>query len=404
MRFVDEFRDPLLAKGLIERIRRVATRRWTIMEVCGGQTHSLLRHGIDAELSDVVELIHGPGCPVCVTPAEAIDEAIALSLSDGVALTSFGDMLRVPGSSGSLLSARAIGGDVRAVYSPLEAVEIARANPTRQIVFFAVGFETTAPATALAVQQAERLGVANFSLLVSHVRVLPAMEALTRLPDFRVSAFLAAGHVCAVMGYADYEPFVERYRLPVVVAGFEPTDLLEGLLEAVTQLERGAPRVANAYGRSVRRDGNKAAIGIVDSVYEPCDCPWRGLGIIPGGGLRLRDKWRGRDARARGLLRPASPTDRAVPSSPTFSAIPLSLNDPEALHAVDGSSVTVAASAPPVAMECPAGEVLIGKLKPSACPHFGGRCTPQTPLGAPMVSAEGACAAYFRYGHLRVSS
>lgn len=373
MRFVDEFRDPGLATRLTERIRQLATRRWTVMEVCGGQTHSLLRHGIDAELSEVIECIHGPGCPVCVTPAEAIDEAIALSRTPGVSLASFGDMLRVPGSAGSLLAARAAGGDVRAVYSPLEAVQLAQSQPDRQVVFFAVGFETTAPATALAAQQAKQLGLKNFTLLTSHVRVLPAMESLARQPDFRVSAFLAAGHVCAVLGYADYEPFVDRYRLPVVVTGFEPTDLLEGLLEAVRQLESGSASVANAYGRGVRRAGNVAARRIVDAVYEPCDSPWRGLGIIPGGGLRLRDEWLGFDARARGF------------STGTVAM----MRDTDAV--------------PATATDCPAGEVLIGKLKPSACPHFGGRCTPETPLGAPMVSAEGACAAYFRYSPKQVA-
>ncbi|MEY4177104.1 MAG: Hydrogenase isoenzyme formation protein HypD [Planctomycetota bacterium] len=393
MRFVDEFRDPGLAARLIERIRQLATRRWTVMEVCGGQTHSLLRHGIDAELADVIELIHGPGCPVCVTPAEAIDEAIALSLVSGITLSSFGDMLRVPGSRGSLLSARAAGGDVRAVYSPLEAVDFAQAHPERQVVFFAVGFETTAPATALAVQQAKRLELPNFSLLTSHVRVLPAMESLARQSDFRVSAFLAAGHVCAVLGFAEYEPFVDRFRLPVVVSGFEPTDLLEGLFEAVSQLERGAAQVANAYGRGVRREGNSAAKSVIDAVYESVDCPWRGLGIIAGGGLRLREEWRGFDARARGM------TNTRIASTSVDS-------DPVAdgSRGADGSRDADGSATPASLSDCPAGEVLIGRMKPSACPHFGGRCTPDSPLGAPMVSAEGACAAYFRYGHQRVSS
>lgn len=390
MRFVDEFRDPALAAGLIERIRQTATRRWTVMEVCGGQTHSLLRHGIDAELADVIELIHGPGCPVCVTPAEAIDEAIALSRMPGVTVTSFGDMLRVPGSRGSLLAARAAGGEVKAVYSPLEAVQLARANPARQIVFFAVGFETTAPATALAVQQARHLGLSNFSLLACHVRVRPAMEALVQQADFRVAGFLAAGHVCAVLGYADYEPFVARYRLPVVVTGFEPTDLLEGLLEAVGQLESGVARVANCYGRSVRREGNAAALAIMDAVYEPCDSPWRGLGVIPGGGLRLREAWLAFDARHRGL----GARHERLPEATTPEAM--------MLESIVKPVVSVAATSLPIA-DCPAGDVLIGKLKPPACPHFGGRCTPDMPLGAPMVSAEGACAAYYRYGPPRVS-
>jgi hydrogenase expression/formation protein HypD len=400
MRFVDEFRDAALAARLMERIRQTATRRWTIMEVCGGQTHSLLRHGIDAELADVVELIHGPGCPVCVTPAEAIDEAIALARTPGVTLASFGDMLRVPGSSGSLLAARAAGGEVKAVYSPLEAVQFAQANPGRQVVFFAVGFETTAPATAVAVQQAERLGITNFSLLACHVRVLPAMEALVQQADFRVAGFLAAGHVCAVRGYADYEPFVARYRLPVVVTGFEPTDLLEGLWESVRQLEGGGARVANCYGRGVRREGNPAAQSIMDSVYEPCDRAWRGLGVIPGGGLRLRPEWRRYDARSRryGAADRRPPEDSAIPGTePAASTAPAASTEPAA------STATAATAVADRDVDCPAGEVLIGKLKPSACPHFGGRCTPESPLGAPMVSAEGACAAYYRYGPPRVS-
>ena len=362
MKYVDEFRDPRLARRLATRIRAAASRRWTLMEVCGGQTHSLLRHGIDAELTDVVELIHGPGCPVCVTPAEAIDDAIELARRPGVELLSFGDMLRVPGNGVSLAAARALGADVRAVYSPLDAIQRAQSAPEKQVVFFAVGFETTVPATALAATQARALGLKNFSLLVSHVRVQPAMESLAADPTSRVEAFLAAGHVCAVLGAESYGPFVERFRRPVVVTGFEPTDLLEGILDAVEQLERGDAALSNRYQRGVQLSGNQVARRFIDSVFEPCDQVWRGLGMIPGGGLQLRAEWRELDARRRFGL-----TER---------------RDVAELGAQ---------------CECPAGDVLVGRLKPPQCPHFGARCTPDSPLGAPMVSAEGACAAYFRY-------
>jgi hydrogenase expression/formation protein HypD len=359
VKFVDEFRDSTLARDLLDRIRRRASRPWVLMEVCGGQTHSLLRHGIDAELHGAVELIHGPGCPVCVTPAEAIDFAQDLAVLPEVTLTSFGDMLRVPGTRSSLIDARACGGQVRTFYSPLDAVELARREPGRQVVFFAVGFETTTPATALAVLQADRLGLQNFSLLVAHVRVQPAMEAIMQARDCRVQGFLAAGHVCAVLGFESYSDFVGRYRVPVVVTGFEPVDLLEGILECVDQLESGDCKVANCYGRAVRSDGNHAARDIVEQVFEPADRPWRGLGTIPGGGFRLRSKWRRFDAESR-----------------------------------------FAASAPPtlvVTSECRSGEVLSGRIKPTDCSSFGRQCTPDSPLGAPMVSSEGACAAYFRY-------
>ncbi|MFO0904178.1 MAG: hydrogenase formation protein HypD [Pirellulales bacterium] len=362
MKFVDEFRDPQAAQRLAARIQSVATRRWTLMEVCGGQTHSLLRHGIDAELNGVVELIHGPGCPVCVTPAEAIDNAIDLARRPGVEVLSFGDMLRVPGSGVSMAEARARGAKIRAVYSPLDAVQHALAVPDIQVVFFAVGFETTVPATALAAAQARALGLKNFTLLVSHVRVQPAMELLAADPESQVEAFLAAGHVCAVLGAESYESFVERFRRPVVVTGFEPTDLLEGILTAVEQLERGEAAVSNRYQRGVQRAGNPVARRLIDSVLEPCDQAWRGLGIIPSGGLRLREDWGEWDARRRFAL--AGANELAV---------------------LEGGG------------ECPAGDVLVGRLKPTQCPHFGVRCTPDSPLGAPMVSAEGACAAYFRY-------
>lgn len=362
MKYVDEFRDPTAVRQLVESIRRTATRRWTLMEVCGGQTHNLLRYGIDEALEDCIELIHGPGCPVCVTPIEAIDAARELSLRPNTILASFGDMLRVPGSHGTLLNARSQGGSVAIVYSPLDAVEIARERPQDHIVFFAVGFETTAPATALAVQQAAHYGLDNFSLLVAHVCVLPAMQMLATAPDHRAEAFLAAGHVCAVTGFADYDEFVRRFQIPVVVTGFEPVDLLEGILACVRQLEAGTACVENCYGRSVRREGNLAAQRLVEQIYEVQDTPWRGFGIIPRGGLKLREEWQRFDARQR------IATAREVALDPT---------------------------------ECPAGDVLIGRIKPTECPHFRTRCTPDSPLGAPMVSTEGACAAYHRYRVVR---
>ncbi len=363
MKYVEEFRDPEICRNLVSEIRRTVTQPWTIMEVCGGQTHGLLRYGIDQELEEVVTLIHGPGCPVCVTPLEAIDLAIELAERPGVTMTSFGDMLRVPGSRASLLQARARGGDVRIVYSPLDAVQLAAENPEEQFVFFAVGFETTTPVTALTVHQARKLGLANFSLLVSHVRVQPAMEMLASSPDSVVQGFLAAGHVCAVAGYETYRDFVDRYRLPVVVTGFEPVDLLSGILECVQLLERGEAEVLNRYQRSVSIEGNRHALQMVDEVYEICDRPWRGLGVVPRGGLALRDSWAEFDA-----LRRFPPASLPV------------------VHSTD----------------CRSGDVLTGKIKPTECEHFGGRCTPENPLGAPMVSAEGACAAYYRYAAPRV--
>jgi hydrogenase expression/formation protein HypD len=359
MKFLDEFRDPAAARRLLAEIRRAVRTSWTLMEVCGGQTHSLLRHGIDAELEGKVELIHGPGCPVCVTPLEAIDFARDLSLRHGTLLASFGDMLRVPGSRGSLLDARAAGGGVRAVYSPLDAVELARRSPELQVVFLAVGFETTTPTTALAVRQAAALSLENFSLLVAHVRVLPAMEAIVELADCRVQGFLAAGHVCTVTGCADYAPFVERYRIPVVVTGFEPVDLLQGILQCVRLLESGQPGVANCYRRTARDSGNPMAQRLVSDVFEVCDSPWRGFGVIPRGGLRLRDKFRQFDAAVR------------------FRGAHLAVLE---------------------AGQCRSADVLAGRIKPTACQSFGTTCTPDRPLGAPMVSSEGACAAYYRYG------
>lgn len=362
MKFVDEFRDARLCQELARGIRRKATRRWTIMEVCGGQTHSLLRYGIDEEVAPAVELIHGPGCPVCVTPAAAIDAAIELATRPGFVLASFGDMLRVPGSRESLLQARARGGDVRIVYSPIDSLRIARKCPDRQIVFFAVGFETTVAATALAIQQAEALDLSNFSMLVAHVRVLPAMELIASSPHCRVQAFLGAGHVCTVDGYAHYASLVERFRLPVVVAGFEPVDLLTAIDRCIDQLESGSYRLENAYERSARPKGNVHARKRIDTVFEPTDAEWRGIGSVAHGGMVLRPGYRRFDARRRFLR--------------------------DALAAVDS-------------IDCRAGEVLTGRLKPTACPYFGNECTPEHPKGAPMVSAEGACAAYFHYAAAR---
>lgn len=365
MKYLDEYRDPDSARRLLAEIRRCATRRWTLMEVCGGQTHGLLRYGIEQELADTVELIHGPGCPVCVTPLEAIDFACQLAMREDVVIASFGDMLRVPGSRGSLLDAQTAGGRVQIVYSPLDAVRLAEKHPDRQIVFFAVGFETTVPATALAVKQAAHDGLDNFSLLVAHVRVQPAMEALVEAADNRVQAFLAAGHVCTVMGYESYAEFVERYRLPLVVTGFEPLDLLDGILACIRQLEAGEARVENCYGRSVRAAGNEAARALVDEVYEVCDRPWRGFGVIPRGGLGLRSLWQRFDARRR------------------FATTELPTIEPN---------------------ECQSADVLAGRIKPTECAAFGRRCTPDSPLGAPMVSSEGACAAYFRYRAVPVAN
>lgn len=363
MKYVDEFRDPALARQLVKQIRLESSQRWILMDVCGGQTHSLLRYGIEDELSDSVELIHGPGCPVCVTPVEAIDFAQQLSLRPDCLLTSFGDMLRVPGSRQSLLEVRAAGANVRMVYSPLEAVKLAEQHPHKQVVFFAVGFETTAPATALAVLQAQARSLHNFSLLVAHVRVLPAMRVLLSSPDNRVQGFLAAGHVCTITGFDEYAELVNEYRVPVVVTGFEPLDLLQGIATAVKQLEHGLPAVANCYSRSARRHGNLPAMDSVHRVFEIVDMPWRGLGVIAGGGLRLRAEYSQWDAAQRFELPVTSAT--ALPILP--------------------------------AEECLSGQVMSGRIKPPQCPHFASRCTPDSPLGAPMVSSEGACAAYMRY-------
>jgi hydrogenase expression/formation protein HypD len=362
VRYLDEYRDPELARRLLDELRAVATAPWTIMEVCGGQTHTIVRQGIDELLPAGIRMIHGPGCPVCVTPLAMVDKAVAIAGTPGVIFTSYGDMLRVPGSAGDLLGVRARGGDVRVVYSPLEAVGLARANPDRQVVFFAVGFETTAPANAMAVLHAARTGVANFSVLVSHVLVPPAITAIMDAPDNEVCAFLAAGHVCAVMGYTEYEPIAARYRVPIVVTGFEPLDLIEGILMAVRQLEQGRAEVENQYARAVRRSGNTTARDAIRQVFTVSGRTWRGIGEIPDSGLALAPGYAGFDAERR--------------------------------FAVDGLT---AAEHP----SCIAGDILRGTRVPTDCAAYGTACTPRTPLGAPMVSAEGTCAAYHSAGRRR---
>lgn len=358
MKFVDEYRDPQLVAALAAELRAITTRPWTLMEVCGGQTHTIMKSGLHELLPEKVTLVHGPGCPVCVTPLELIDKAIAIASRPEVIFCSFGDMLRVPGSRESLFDAKAGGADVRIVYSPLDAVKLARENPQRQVVFFAVGFETTAPANAMSVWQAAQTGVDNYSILTAHVLVPPAMEALLDSPDCRVQAFLAPGHVCTIQGTGEYLPIAERYRVPIVVTGFEPVDILEGTLMAVRQLEEGRCEVENQYGRAVRRQGNPDALEIVRRVFEVSDRTWRGVGVIPMSGLRLRDRY--------------------------------SIYDAEQRFGVDVGMVLE----PP---ECISGAILQGIKKPNECPAFGTICTPEHPLGAPMVSSEGACAAYYLY-------
>jgi hydrogenase expression/formation protein HypD len=358
MKFREEYRDPAKVKGLLAEISSMVTKPWTLMEICGGQTHAFLHHGLDDMLPQQIELIHGPGCPVCVTPLEQIDRALAIAARPEVIFTSYGDMLRVPGSSRDLFSVRAQGGDVRVVYSPLEAVQLAEANPDKQVVFFAIGFETTAPANAMAVLQARQKDLRNFSVLVSHVCVPPAMHAILGGRSNRVQAFLAAGHVCAVMGFWEYIPIAEKYRVPIVVTGFEPVDLLRGVLAAVRQLESGRAEVENAYERAVTLKGNKSAQKVITTVFQPVDRKWRGIGTIPQSGWGLRLEFESFDAETR------------------FSV----------------GEITAQES--PL---CIAGEVLQGLKKPWQCTAFGKQCTPQSPLGAPMVSTEGTCAAYYRY-------
>lgn len=358
MRFIDEYRNAAAVRTLAAAIARRVTRPWTLMEICGGQTHSILKFGLDELLPRTVSLVHGPGCPVCVTPAELIDAAVALAARPGVTLCSFGDMLRVPGNGIDLLTARARGGDVRVVYSPLDAVALAARETSREVVFFAVGFETTAPANALAVLQARKRGLKNFSLLVSHVLVPPAIAAILSAPDNRVEGFLAAGHVCTVMGTGEYEPLARQFRVPIVVTGFEPVDILRGVFACVEQLESGRAEVANAYARAVQPEGNLPARQLIADVFETVDRNWRGLGRIPQSGLALR------------------------PEFASFDAV---------------RHFGVAGDAPPGPTECISGLILRGAKKPPECPAFGTRCTPEHPLGAPMVSSEGACAAYHRY-------
>ncbi len=358
MKYLDEYRDGNLAQKLAAEIHGVTTKPWTIMEVCGGQTHAIVKFGIDQLLPKQITLIHGPGCPVCVTPLEVIDQALEIAARPEVIFTSFGDMLRVPGSTADLLSVKANGGDVRIVYSPLDAVKLAVANPTREVVFFGVGFETTAPATAMAVFQATQKGLDNFSMLISHVLVPPAIEALMSSPNCRVQAFLAAGHVCAVMGYEEYFPLVKKYRVPIVVTGFEPLDILHGILMTVQQLESGRAEVENQYARAVTRAGNRPAQDLIGKVFQVVPRKWRGIGEIPQSGLGLRAAYAAFDASRKFKL---------------------------TVHCIDESA------------ECIAGLVLQGMKKPNDCPAFGARCTPEHPFGATMVSSEGACAAYYRY-------
>jgi hydrogenase expression/formation protein HypD len=363
MRFVDEYRRGEDAQKFLRAIERTVTRPWTIMEICGGQTHTLIKTGIDRLLPETVTLVHGPGCPVCVTPLELINKAIAIARRPEVIFTSFGDMLRVPGSGADLLSVKAGGGDVRMVYSPLDAVRLAQQHPDRQVVFFAVGFETTAPGNAMAVWQAQQLGLTNFSILCSHVLVPPAMEAILAAPGNAVQGFLAAGHVCTVMGYWEYEPIAGKYRVPIVVTGFEPLDLLQGIYMALKALEEGRWGVENQYTRSVTRPGNASAQRLVAQVFEVCDRAWRGIGTIPASGYRLR------------------PEFAAFNAGPRFGV------------------EDVRTQESPV---CIAGQILQGLKKPPQCTAFGTLCTPEHPLGAPMVSFEGACAAYYHYESERV--
>ncbi|MCC7033344.1 MAG: hydrogenase formation protein HypD [Acidobacteria bacterium] len=362
MKYLDEFRNADIAKKLADDIHRITTRPWAIMEVCGGQTHSIIRNGIDQILPTGIELIHGPGCPVCVTPLEVIDQALAIASQPGITFCSFGDMLRVPGSRKDLFQVKSEGGDVRVVYSPLDAMKLAQQLPDRQVVFFGIGFETTAPANAMAVHVAKKQGLTNFSMLVSHVLVPPAIEAIMTAPKNRVQAFLAAGHVCTVMGLRQYPALAERFHVPIVATGFEPLDLLEGIRRAIRQLEAGEARVENAYGRVVTMEGNRPAQTMVAEVFEVCDRTWRGIGTIPASGWRLSEAYREFDA----------------------------------AHRFDVSGIRTEES--PL---CRAGEVLQGALKPNQCPAFGRECTPRTPLGATMVSSEGACAAYYHYGRFR---
>jgi hydrogenase expression/formation protein HypD len=358
MKYIDEYRDSKLVRAATEELARVATRPWVLMEICGGQTHTLMRYAIDELLPPGIEMVHGPGCPVCVTPLETVNKAIRIASMKDVTLVSFGDMLRVPGSETDLLRVKAAGGDVRIAYSPMEALKIARANPERRVVFLGIGFETTAPANAMAVHHAQREGLKNFSMLVSHVLVPPAMRLLLGSSQNRVQGFIAPGHVCAVMGYWQYEELARDYRVPMVVAGFEPLDLLRAIVMLVQQLEQGRAVVENEYSRSVTREGNRIAQALMERVFEVCGRKWRGVGNIPASGLRLRQEYAAFDA------------------DKVFGLEDITAEEPA---------------------ECISALVLQGLKKPIDCPAFGTRCTPEKPLGAPMVSAEGACAAYYQY-------
>jgi len=358
MKYIDEYRDADLVKHTLEELNETVTRPWVIMEICGGQTHAIMHYGLDQLLPPEIELVHGPGCPVCVTPLELIDKALAIASKPDVILTSYGDMLRVPGSEQDLFAIRAAGADVRVVYSPLDAIKIAQENPDKQIVFFAIGFETTAPANAMSVLQAQSLGIDNYSVLVSHVCVPPAMHAILSSPHNRVQGFLAAGHVCAVMGYWEYPPVAEKYRVPIVVTGFEPVDILRGILMTVRQLEEGRVELENAYPRAVTFVGNKPAQDVINRVFEACDRKWRGIGTIPMSGWRLRPEFKKFDAERRFEVEQIQPEESPL---------------------------------------CISGLILQGLKKPDECPAFGRECRPEQPLGATMVSSEGACAAYYRY-------
>lgn len=365
MKYLDEYRDSDAAEKYVELIQQLISREWTIMEICGGQTHAIVKYGIDHLLPDTLNFVHGPGCPVCVTPQVMIDKAIAIAREPGVIFTSFGDMMRVPGTDKDLLMVKSEGSDVRMVYSPLDAVKLARKHPDREIVFFAVGFETTAPANAMAVYQAYTQGIDNFSILSSHVLVPPAMEAILSSPDNQVEGFLAAGHVCAVMGYKEYHPLSRRYQVPIVVTGFEPLDILQGTYMALKQLEEGRSKVENQYARAVRPEGNIPSQKIMQKMFRVTDREWRGMGLIPDSGLELRPTYSSHDAEKK------------------FS-----------VNVEQAESET----------ECIAGTILQGKKKPVDCPAFGTTCTPEKPLGAPMVSSEGACAAYYHYGEYQQNS
>ncbi len=363
MKYITEYRDSALVNGVINEIRRTVTRPWTLMEICGGQTHAIVRYGIDQLLPPEIELVHGPGCPVCVTPLELIDKALAIASQPDVIFCSYGDMLRVPGSGRDLFSVKAAGGDVRVVYSPLDAVQLAKQNPAKQVVFFAIGFETTAPPNVMSVLQARALGLTNYSILVSHVRVPPAVRAILSSPTNRVQGFLLAGHVCSVMGYHEYPPLLDEFRIPMAVTGFEPLDLVQGILETVKLLEAGKVEIVNAYSRGVTFEGNRPAQETIHKVFEECDRKWRGIGTIAMSGWRLRSEF-------------------------------------DAFNAEKKFSVEqIQSQESPL---CIAGKILQGIEKPHGCSAFGTACTPEHPLGATMVSSEGACAAYYRYGHVKI--